>query len=656
MADVQMSDGDVTMGDANELERLVHTAKTWPTKAFDLFRTLLQNVVSNPDDAKFRKLKLSNARISALLAETGALEGFQTLGWVMSGDALELPSSKDLGNLDFVLKATDCGPPGDLVSLTVLRGALKSKIELPSNTLFSALASKIEESDALGRIPRKRQRLLIGVPPKPLEQAFPLFASMTISELGLKAFKLEDAWEEMVADLRALRASFESLASVLSCKKTLQDNFDFLLDSAKALLKSRAMKMDEAELRMARKCFAILWPPGVEETRLARIEHSAACTPLAVPQKSEDGTTSSSSIQQFPLQVERADLFNSAVSQIQKASIEELRRPLQVSFVGEAAEDAGGPRREFFNDFGRSCAEQDLWQTTPAGSLTPSGCSNNSNIFRSCGRIYGLSLCQAENAAQEQRVRENATIQELLAAVTGDDEPQAQQQKLLVGASLSRPFLRCVQLDPPESLEELQAELNAENDESSPDVRGSTRFLTSSLAELGLEAQLTFSRERPDGTVVELKPAGHSEIVTDATKLEWLKSTLRSELVESVEEAARNFRVGVCEAAGAAYVVLLSAVELQQDGGSASWEFENEFDGEFGGISEFIYLEPSYLVAGCLSVHVARLSCFALCLRICAALKNWKCTCTYHVVSIIIYYYHLLSSIIYRTVSFNIFQ
>lgn len=598
MADVHMSDGDVTMGDA-ELERLVYTAKTWPTKAFDLFRTLLQNVVSNPDDAKFRKLKLSNARISALLAETGALEGFQTLGWVMSGDALELPSSKDLGNLDFVLKGTDCGPPGDLVSLTVLRGALKSKIELPSNTLFSALASKIEESDALGRIPRQRQRLLIGVPPKPLEQAFPLFASMTISQLGLKAFKLEDAWEEMVADLRALRASFESLASVLSCKKTLQDNFDFLLDSAKALLKSRAMKMDDAELRMARKCFAILWPPGVEETRLARIEHSAACTPLAVPQKSEDGTTSVP--QQFPLQVERADLFNSAVSQIQKASIEELRRPLQVSFVGEAAEDAGGPRREFFNDFGRSCNEHDLWQTTPAGSLTPVGdCSDNSNIFRSCGRIYGLSLCQAENAAQEQRVRENATIQELLAAVTGDDEPQAQQQKLLVGASLARPFLRCVQLDPPESLEELQAELNAENDESSPDFRGSTRFLTSSLAELGLEAQLTFSRERPDGTVVELKPAGNSEIVTDATKLEWLKSTLRSELVESVEEAARNFRVGVCEAAGAAYVVLLSAVELQQDGESAEFGHlkMNLMDNS---ISEFIYLEQGDLVAGCLS-------------------------------------------------------
>lgn len=205
MADVVMSDSDIAMGDANVLEGLVRTVKAWPSDAFDLFRKLLQNVISNPDDPKFRKLKLSNARISALLAETGAQEAFQALGWVSTGDALELPASitsRDLGDYEFVLKGTDCGPPGEVVALTVLRGALKSKLELRSNVLFSGLASAIEQSEALGRIPRKRQRLLIGVPPKPLQESFPEFASMTISQLGLKAFKLEDTWEEMVQDLR----------------------------------------------------------------------------------------------------------------------------------------------------------------------------------------------------------------------------------------------------------------------------------------------------------------------------------------------------------------------------------------------------------------------------------------------------------------------
>ncbi|CAK9031517.1 unnamed protein product, partial [Durusdinium trenchii] len=555
MADATTSE-DVVMG--GSLEKLILDAKAWPPEAFELFRKLLQNVLSSPEEAKFRKLKLSNARINALLAEPGAEEGFEQLGWVRNSEALELPALADLRNFDFVLKGTSSGPPGELVPLTVLRGALKSKLELPCNTLFSELAARIEQSDALGRIPRKRQRLLVGVPPKPLAESYPQFASMTISELGLKAFKLEDTWEEMVADLRALRASFESLASVLSCKKTLSENFDFLLDSAKALLKSRAMLMDETEMCMARRCFSVLWPPGVD-TLAARLEHCVLCTPLAIPQKSDDGETTL----QFPLQVERADLFNSALSQIQGASIEELRKPLQVTFVGEAAEDAGGPRREFFNDFGRSCTEKDgIWRTTPVGSLTPVPAP--STIFHSCGRIYGLALCQAENAAQEQRVRENATIQELLAAVTGDEETQ-QQQKLLVGASLSRPFLRCVQADVPESLEDLQTELNAEQSESAPDFRGSAAFITSSLHELGLEGQLTFSHTLPDGRTVELKPGGSETVVTDATKLAWLKAVLRSELVQSIEEAAKSFRLGVCEAAGAAYLVLLSAGELQQE-------------------------------------------------------------------------------------------
>ena len=295
---------------------------------------------------------------------------------------------------------------------------------------------------------------------------------------------------------------------------------------------------------------------------------------------------------------------------------------LQVTFVGEAAEDAGGPRREFFNDFGRACGDwEKVWQKTAAGSIVPAP-GAPADVFRACGRIFGLALCQAENAAQEQRVRENATLQELLAAVTQDDENQEQQlQKLLVGAALARPFLRCVQADIPESVEELQAELNAEQSESAPDFRGSSTFLTSQLKEMGLEGQLTFSREF-NGSIVDLTVGGRNIVVTDATKLDWLRAVLRHELVEVVQDAAASFRQGVwspcpntltaltalaehhskaqrlrgseaqivklpkwqprgnlghklpqiegdsaevCEAAGAAYLALLSADELQKD-------------------------------------------------------------------------------------------
>eukprot|EP00931_Biecheleriopsis_adriatica_P067531 TRINITY_DN41650_c0_g1_i1.p1 TRINITY_DN41650_c0_g1~~TRINITY_DN41650_c0_g1_i1.p1 ORF type:complete len:687 (-),score=192.83 TRINITY_DN41650_c0_g1_i1:59-2077(-) len=555
MADVVMSDACV--------DKLVLEAKAWPPEHMELMRKLLQNVVDNPGEAKFRKLKLSNARIGALFAEDGAREGFEALGWNLAetGDSLELPSAADLSMTAAVLRETQAAPPGEVLSLTVLRGPLKSKLELPCNTLYSGLAAAIEQSDSLGRIPRKRQRLLIGVPPKPLDESQPNFASMTIAELGLKAFKLEDTWEEMVADLRAVRASFAQLASVLSCRKTLQDNRDFLLESAQALLKASAPKMTSEELKAARKCFAVLWPPGVPETREARVAQCVACTRLAVQKAGEESS------HQLKLEVDRADLFSTAMVQVEKATVEELQSPLQVTFKGEAAEDAGGPRREFFNDFGRACAEQSsVWQSTPAGSLTPvTAPAASGSALRGCGRIFGLALCQAENAAQEQQIREGATMAELLAAVTETDEDQPQQhQKLLLGAVLSRPFLRVVQADVAETLEVLQADFNAEQSEKSPDIRGSPAFLKSSLQELGLEGLLTFSRETPAG-IVDLCPGGRSIVVTDASKSAWLKATLRHELVESAAEAAEAFRTGVCEVAGAAYLALLSAAELQEE-------------------------------------------------------------------------------------------
>ncbi|CAJ1330437.1 unnamed protein product [Effrenium voratum] len=396
---------DVVMGDA-EVERMQREAKAWPLEQLELLRKVLQNVVENPKEPKFRKLKTGNARIAALLALPAARSGLEALGWQATEEALELPERAELAPFAAVLEATKPQPLGELVPLTVLRGALKSKLELPCNLPFSGLAAALEQSDALGRIPRARQRLLVGVPPKPLSELWPNYQAMTIEELNLKAFKLEDTWEEMVADLRALRASFGALLGVLSCKRTLQDNYGFLLDSAKALLQAKAKQMDATELQNARKCFAVLWPPGAAETRQARLEHCAACTPLSAPQKAEDG-----SVIQFPLRVERAELFDSAISQIASASAEELRRPLQVTFANEAAEDAGGPRREFFNDFGRACAEQtEVWQLTAAGSLLPAECASS---LRGCGRVCGLALCQAENAAQEQRVRENETGHEL---------------------------------------------------------------------------------------------------------------------------------------------------------------------------------------------------------------------------------------------------
>lgn len=564
--DVAMTGGEL------EVDQVVAMAKSWTLEQMELFRKLLQNVVDNPQETKYRKLKLSNARIASLFTGAGAHQCFSALGWISSdaGAALELPSAADLSKSGAVLQATLPPPPGETLKITVLRGTTKNILEVDSNASLAVLAASIEQSAALGRIPRSRQRLLVGYPPKLLEESQPNCASMTIGELKLKAIKLEDFWEEMVVNLRSCRATFTELTQVLSCKKTLQDNFDFLLSSARALLKAHAGTMTFDELKAARKCFAVLWPQGVVETTEARVAFCVECTAFSSSDDSMavDGEESSG---QFVLDVDRSDIFNSALLQVGQTKVADLKRPLEVRFQGEAAEDSGGPRREFFNEFARAASTTgSVWRTTPAGSLvplsTPVTVSSEPNVFQLCGRILGLALRQTENAAQEQQVNANATLADMLAAVRAPEEDQPKKhQKLLFGVPLAKTFIRVMQGDAPETLKDLQDALNSEQSESSPDFRGSPAFLESSLQDLQLEGQLNFSVSKSDGSVIDLVPNGRQIIVTNANKAEWLRATLQHELVDSISQAADAFRTGVCEVAGASCIVLLSAAELCEE-------------------------------------------------------------------------------------------
>merc|ERR1719277_2914274 len=137
------------------------------------------------------------------------------------------------------------------MTVTVLRGtSIKVKLELPTCASLAALSTEIERNVALGRIPCKRQRLLVGYPPTPLEERHPGCSSMSIAELGVKAVKQEDIWEELVADLRAGKGSFERLAMLLTRKAIpVQENHDFLLSSAKDMLKDRAKVIEFGEMK-----------------------------------------------------------------------------------------------------------------------------------------------------------------------------------------------------------------------------------------------------------------------------------------------------------------------------------------------------------------------------------------------------------------------
>lgn len=245
--------------------------------------------------------------------------------------------------------------------------------------------------------------------------------------------------------------------------------------------------------------------------------------------------------------VDRHRIVASAISQVAPVGLSELQRTLEVRFAGEAAEDAGGPRREFFNEFGRALAQcEGLWQVTPAGAVVPAPAmaaaqhipndATRQATYRGCGRIFGMALCQGAR-------------------------PPA--QPLLLGLPLAKYFVRAVQGDDIDGLDALQAELNAEQHSDAPDFRGTGTLRTTSLRDLALEGQLMFSCAVPGGGVVDLIPGGRDLAATDETKDAWLRAVLRYELVESIMEAAVAFRGGVRDVVGAAHLALLGAGELR---------------------------------------------------------------------------------------------
>ena len=68
-------------------------------EALDTLEKLVQNVAKAPTEPKFRKLRLSNPKITAAVIQTpGALRALQVMGWEanVEEDTLVLPSNRQI--------------------------------------------------------------------------------------------------------------------------------------------------------------------------------------------------------------------------------------------------------------------------------------------------------------------------------------------------------------------------------------------------------------------------------------------------------------------------------------------------------------------------------------------------------------------------------
>jgi len=232
--------------------------------------------------------------------------------------------------------------------------------------------------------------------------------------------------------------------------------------------------------------------------------------------------------------VDRSAFLRTVAPEILNFGPEQMRSPLHIWYVGEQGLDAGGLTRDFFSSFATRLGEDEplLWGLTGRGTLHPTAdivaaearytsrsgwrWINADQLYRACGRVFGMAVLHG----------------------------------CKLGRPLSHSFIRVLTGDPPQSLDDLQAQLNREAGEGEQDFRGKKQILEEPLADLGLDGVLFFSRtisNRPDLGEIELVPGGAKIEVTDENKEAWLTLSLRHELVTSIEFAAAAFREGLID-------------------------------------------------------------------------------------------------------------
>mmetsp|Transcript_73832 Transcript_73832/g.193663 ORF Transcript_73832/g.193663 Transcript_73832/m.193663 type:complete len:185 (-) Transcript_73832:354-908(-) len=73
-----------------------------------LIDKLTRNIVQNPTEEKFRKVKLANPKLAAIVAAAPTfVDTMQEMGWVQTSEGLELPPSTRLNHADHVMPIID---------------------------------------------------------------------------------------------------------------------------------------------------------------------------------------------------------------------------------------------------------------------------------------------------------------------------------------------------------------------------------------------------------------------------------------------------------------------------------------------------------------------------------------------------------------------
>eukprot|EP00439_Symbiodinium_sp_Y106_P080535 s39_g19.t1 len=194
----------------NEFEKLLRALPLdGAIKALDLLETITRNTAQSPQEEKFRRVRTTNEKLSALFGLPGIIPVMECMGWQQDGEFLQLPKSVKLDFPQHVVKILEAKSHFGKLQESEKRAAKLGQDGLRESLSWFRVKSRIIEDPNKAELLKQLEldRRERGSAPRPEAPAAvqPMSEEEQLQDRFLDPEKKRQEQEMSLADIRAMQ-------------------------------------------------------------------------------------------------------------------------------------------------------------------------------------------------------------------------------------------------------------------------------------------------------------------------------------------------------------------------------------------------------------------------------------------------------------------
>lgn len=201
----------------NDLEKLLRSLSLeGAIEALDLLEKIVRNVIQNPSEEKYRRVRTTNDKLSPLFGLAGSIDIMMEMGWEQQGEFLVLPKAIQLDFPKHVVKILEAKS-----FFGKQRQNAKKSAKLADDPSKAAVLQQLE-------IDRRERAAAAGAVPKPPPQAKPQVAASPVpaptqGQVPMPASEQTMATPKAALEADAVRGMTEEEQIQAAMKLSLED-------------------------------------------------------------------------------------------------------------------------------------------------------------------------------------------------------------------------------------------------------------------------------------------------------------------------------------------------------------------------------------------------------------------------------------------------